>query len=141
MIGIVDVGAYVPHYRVSRAALGEAWRLEQAKALLIGERAVAGFDEDCITLAVEAVLHALATRDGSLIDALFFASTTAPFGEKSSAALIAAACDLSASRTIDVSSSLRASTSALALAFDALRAGSARQVVVAAADMRRGGGE
>lgn len=137
MIGIVDVGAYVPYYRVSRAAMGEAWRLEQAKALLIGERALASYDEDGVTLAVEATLHALATRDLSAIDALFFASTTPPFGEKSSAAVIAAACDLPASRTIDVSGSLRASTTALASALDAVRAGSARQVIVAAADMRR----
>ncbi len=137
MIGIVDFGTYIPHYRVSRAAIGEAWRLEQAKPLLLGERAVAGYDEDSLTMAVEAALHTLEGRHAAAVDALYFATTTPPFGEKSSAAIITAACDLPANRTLDVTGSLRAGTTALALAFDAVRAGSARQVLVAAADMRR----
>jgi 3-hydroxy-3-methylglutaryl CoA synthase len=136
-IGICDFGTYIPHYRVSRAAVGEAWHMEQAKALLLGERAVAGYDEDSLTMANEAVLHALEGRDGRTVDALYFASTTPPFGEKSSAAVIAAACDLPATRTADVCGSLRAGTSALSMAFDAIRGGSARQVAVAMADMRR----
>lgn len=137
MIGILDFGTYIPHYRVSRAAIGEAWKLEQAKPLLLGERSVAGYDEDSLTMATEAALHALAGRDGSQVDALYFASTTPPFGEKSSSAVIAAACDVPVSRTIDVAGSLRAGTTALGLALDAVRAGSARQVLVATADMRR----
>lgn len=136
-IGIFDYGTYIPHFRVSREAIGEAWHMEQAKPLLIGERAVAGYDEDSLTMATEAVLHALAGRDTKGVDALYFASTTPPFGEKSSAAVIAAACDLPVTRTADVCGSLRAGTSALSMAFDALKAGSARQVVVAMADMRR----
>ena len=136
-IGIVDFGTYIPHYRVSRAAIGEAWKLEQAKPLLIGERAVAGYDEDSLTMAVEAALQALEDHDGSQVEALYFASTTPPFGEKSSAAVIAAACDLDAGRTADVTGTLRAGTTALGLAFDALKAGSARRALVAAADMRR----
>ena len=136
-IGIVDFGTYIPHYRVARAAIGEAWKLEQAKPLLIGERAVAGYDEDSLTMAVEAALHALEGQEGSPVDALYFASTTPPFGEKSSAAVVAAACDLDAGRTVDVSSTLRAGTTALGLAFDALKAGTVRQALVTAADMRR----
>ena len=136
-IGIVDFGTYIPHYRVSRAAIGEAWKLEQARPLLIGERAVAGYDEDSLTMAVEAALHALEGQAGSQVDALYFASTTPPFGEKSSAAVIAAACDVDSGRTADVTGSLRAGTTALGLAFDALKAGAVRQALVAAADMRR----
>jgi 3-hydroxy-3-methylglutaryl CoA synthase len=137
MIGIIDFGTYIPHYRVSRAAIGEAWKLEQAKALLIGERAVAGFDEDCVTMATEAALHALAGRDGAQVDGLYFASTTAPFGEKSSAAVVAMACDVPAGRTADFGNSLRAGTTAVAQALDSLKAGSIQQALVAMADMRR----
>ncbi len=136
-IGIVDFGTYIPHYRVSRAEIGEAWRLEQAKSLLLGQRSVAGYDEDSLTMAVEAVHHALEGRAHQEVDTLIFASTTSPFAEKSSAAVIAAACDVPARRTLDISGSLRAGTTALGLAFDALKAGSARQAVVASADMRR----
>lgn len=136
-VGIIDFGNYIPHYRVSRQAFGEAWKLEQAKPLLLGERAVAGFDEDSLTMGVEAALHALDGRSHHAVDALYFASTTAPFGEKASAAVIAMACDVPAKRTADFGSSLRAGTTALALAFDTLQANSARQALVVAADMRR----
>jgi len=136
MIGIVDFGLYIPYHRLPREAIGEAWRMEQAKELLIGERAVAGFDEDTVTMAVEAVLEALGPRQEAGVDALFFASTTPPFGEKSSAAVVAAACDLPVRRSADVTGTLRAGTTALGLALDAVRAGSARRAVVAAADMR-----
>jgi 3-hydroxy-3-methylglutaryl CoA synthase len=88
-------------------------------------------------MGVEAALHALEGRSATGPDALYFASTTPPFGEKSSAAVIAAACDLAASRTIDIGGTLRAGTSALGLALDALRAGTIRQALVVSADMRR----
>lgn len=136
-VGIIDFGTYIPHYRVARAAIGEAWKMEQAKKLLVGERAVAGFDEDCVTMATEAALQALAGRDGTQVDALYFASTTAPFGEKSSAAVVAMACDVPVSRTADFGNSLRAGTTAVTQALDALKAGSVRQALVTAADMRR----
>lgn len=137
MLGITAVGTYIPYYRLSRKAIEEAWHLEQAESLLIGERSVAGYDEDSVTMAVEATLDATDARETNAIDVLFFASTTSPFGEKSSAALVAAATDITAHRTVDVAGSLRAGTSALALAFDAVRAGSAREAAVAAADLRR----
>ncbi|RMG98442.1 MAG: hydroxymethylglutaryl-CoA synthase family protein [Chloroflexi bacterium] len=136
-IGIVDFGMYIPHYRVSRAEIGEAWKLEQAKPLLIGERAVAGYDEDSLTMAVEAAWHALEGHDPAAVDGLLFASTTPPFAEKSSAAVIAAACDTAVSRTLDITTSLRAGTAALGLGLDMLRAHSAEQVLVTIADMRR----
>jgi len=41
-------------------------------------------------------------------------------------------------RTADIGTSLRAGTTALALAYDTVRAGSAGSVLVAAADMRLG---
>jgi hydroxymethylglutaryl-CoA synthase len=137
-IGILDFGTYIPHYRVSRAAMGAAWRLEQAMPLLIGERSVAGYDEDSMTMAAEAALHALTGQEGAPVDALYFTSTTPPFGEKAAAPVVAMACDLDVARALDVTDSLRAGTAALSLAFDALKAGTARQALVAAADMRRG---
>jgi len=134
--GILDFGLYIPYHRLSRQAIGEAWQMEQARALLVGERAVAGFDEDTITMAVEATLEALGPRANADVEALLFASTTPPFGEKSSAAVVAAVCHLPVRRSLDASGSLRASTSALGVALDLVRAGAVQRAVVAAADMR-----
>lgn len=137
MIGIQDFGSYLPYFRYERQAQGQAWDLKQAMPLLIGERTVACFDEDTATMAVEAVLNCLEGHNPAGVDALYFASTTAPFGEKSAAAIIALAADLPVQRVADFGASLRASTAALQAALDAVKAGSAKQVVVAAADMRQ----
>ena len=64
---------------------------------------------------------------------------TLPFAEKQGAALIARALDLPrAARTADFSGSLRAGTTALRAAADAVTAGSARRVLVVASDCRMG---
>ena len=88
--GIVAYGAYVPIYRLSRVEIAKVWGTRMAK----GEKAVANCDEDCITMAVEAGMDALKGVDPSTVDALYFASTTAPYREKKSAGVIAAALDL-----------------------------------------------
>ncbi len=137
MIGIVDFGSYLPFYRYARAEQGKAWDLRQAMPLLVGERAVANYDEDTVTMAVEAALNCLESHDAVAVDALYFASTTAPFLEKSAAATASVACDLHIARPGDFANSLRASTIALRAALDAVKAESALQVLVAASDMRQ----
>ncbi len=133
MIGIVSLGAYLPRYRLSGKTLAQVW----AGSARAGERAVANFDEDSLTMAVEAVFGALEGRDPARVDACYFASTTPPYAEKSSAALLATAADLRQEVAVaDLGGSLRAGTTALRLALDAVRAGSAREVLVAAADIR-----
>ena len=73
--------------------------------------------------------------------ALYFASTSSPYWQRSAASLIAAACDFPAeTRTADFGGSLRAGTSALHAAFDSLGAGSVSSAVVAAADVRDAAG-
>jgi 3-hydroxy-3-methylglutaryl CoA synthase len=104
-----------------------------------GERAVAYFDEDSVTMAVAAATDCLRGIDRNEVDGLFFASTTYPFKEKSGASLIAKALDLRRDvLATDVSSSVRAGTAALRAALDAVRAGSAHQVLVVASDCRIG---
>ncbi|MGW8181455.1 MAG: 3-oxoacyl-[acyl-carrier-protein] synthase III C-terminal domain-containing protein, partial [bacterium] len=100
---------------------------------------VANFDEDSLTMAVEAVINATKNVDRTKIDGLYYASTTPPFVEKQTAAFAAVAADLGKDEeifTVDCSDSLRAGTSALKMAVDAIKAGSAKNVVVAAADCR-----
>jgi hydroxymethylglutaryl-CoA synthase len=137
MAGIIDFGSYLPLYRYARAEQGKAWDLKQAMPMLSGERTVANYDEDTVTMAVEAVLNCLEGHDRTMIDALYFASTTAPFAEKSAAATVAISSDLHVARAGDFANSLRASAIALCAAFDAVKAESARQILVTAADLRQ----
>jgi len=133
MIGILSVGGYVPRYRLTGKALGAVW----GGAGGGGERAVANYDEDSLTLAVEAALNALHGHDPHVIRACFFASTSAPYAEKSNAAILATVADMPAhALTADLGGSLRAGTTALRLAFDMVKAGSTGQALVAAADVR-----
>ena len=117
MIGIVSVGAYIPRYRLGGKTLQAVWGSGGS-----GERAVANYDEDSLTMAVEASLDALAGRDASTVGACFLASTTAPYLEKSSATLLATATDLGPEvLTADLGGSLRCGTTALRLALDMVR--------------------
>ncbi|HUT68913.1 MAG TPA: hypothetical protein VMW86_10265, partial [Dehalococcoidales bacterium] len=134
MVGITSIGVYLPVYRLNRDEIARMW----VGRSLSGARAVAGYDEDTVTMAVAATLDCLA-RGGDRAEGLSLATTTAPYKEKQSAAIIAAAADLADEcHTADFTNSLRASTIALKSAIDAVKAGSARNVIVTAADCRLG---
>lgn len=128
MAGITAYGAYVPLWRLGRETKG--WGLP-------AEKAVASFDEDSITMAIAAAIDCLKGLDRGKIDGLYFASTSSPYIEKQAANTIATAADLRPDAfTADFSHSLRAGTIALRAAIDAIKAGSAQQLLVAAADLR-----
>ena len=81
---------------------------------LKGERAVASFDEDSLTMAVAAATNCLDGVDRQTIDGLFFASTTSPYKEKLASSIIAAALDLPKDiSTADFTNSLRSGTMAM----------------------------
>jgi len=133
MAGIVAYGSYVPRYRLAREVIAREW----GQASQGGEKAVAGHDEDSLTLAVNAALHAL-PDGGAALDAVYFASTTPPYREKQSATTVAAVLEAGPTvRTADFTDSLRAGTSALRAALDAVQAGAAR-ALVCAGDCRMG---
>ena len=128
MVGIVSYGAYVPLWRVNLAEVGKGR----------GEKAVANFDEDSITMAVAAGIDCLSSCGRGEVEGLYFASTTAPYVEKQSATIIATAVDLPTQVvTADLTDSLKAGTTALRMAVDTVAAGSARQVMVTASDLRK----
>src|SRR3989442_4182221 len=101
------------------------------------EKAVAGWDEDSVTMAVAAAVDCLHGIDRRNVDAVFFASTSYPFQEKQGAAIIAKALDLRRDvRTADVGGSLRAGTNALRAPLDSVAAGSVPQVLLLARGTR-----
>jgi 3-hydroxy-3-methylglutaryl CoA synthase len=135
MAKIASFGAYIPLFRLAREKMAEAWGIPAAP----GERAVANADEDSLTMAMAAGADCLAGIDPSTIDGLYFATTTAPYEEKQCAGIIAAALDMRTEiNTADFTGSLRAATTALRAAADAVDSGSARSILVVAADCRLG---
>jgi len=135
MIGITSYSVYVPRHRMRRETIAAAWGGPAAP----GSKAVMNFDEDSLTMAQSAAWP-LAQSGGA--EALSFASTTSPYWQRSAASLIAAASDLPAqTATADFGGSLRAGTTALRAALDAVVAGSVRTALVTAADCRDGAPE
>jgi len=133
MVGITSFGAYIPIYRLSRDMIANSW----GRGSLKGERSVANNDEDSVTMAVEAGSDCLKGLDRNKVDGLFFATSNAPYKEKLSAGLIATVLDLPKEViTADYANSLRAGTAALRGAVDTVKAGSAKNVLVTAADCR-----
>ncbi len=131
-IGIVSFGAYIPPTRLSFASLAGRPAEEGGP-----EKAVAWNDEDSVTMGVTAAVNCLRGFDRAGVDGLMFASTTYAFREKQASALVAKALDLRRDvLTADHSGSLRAGTTALRAAVDAVTAGSARSVLVIASDCR-----
>jgi 3-hydroxy-3-methylglutaryl CoA synthase/uncharacterized OB-fold protein len=120
--GIVRYGAYVPFFRLARAGFGAGK----------GERAVASYDEDALSMAVEAGREAL--RGAPEVQGLLFASTSPPYAEKLNASTLHAALDLApAVSAADLAGSTRAGLAGLLLALDIARAG--RSTLVCASDV------
>ncbi len=88
-------------------------------------------------MAVEAIRDTGTETWGGDIQGLYFASTTAPYNEKSHATIVARACNLPETVfTVDVASSLRAGTGAVRMAFDAAAAHPGKVGLVVASDCR-----
>jgi 3-hydroxy-3-methylglutaryl CoA synthase len=139
MYGVTAFGAYIPRLRLQRSAIASAhvWMNPNAKAGAKGERSMANWDEDCVTMAVEAARDCLGTRDRQAISALYLASTTLPFQDRQCSGLVAAALNLPETlAAFDLASTQRAGTSALAQGLAAVKAGAADQILVTAADTR-----
>lgn len=126
MAGITRYGSYVPFFRLERAAIGPAAGR--------GERAVASYDEDAVSMAVEAAREVVAASGAGDLDTLIFATTSAPYAEKSNAATLLAALDLPGSiRTLELGATTRTGLGALSLAADLADAG--RTALVALSDV------
>jgi 3-hydroxy-3-methylglutaryl CoA synthase len=133
--GILAFGAYIPRRRLQRAAIHAAnkWFAPGLGGLAKGERAIANWDEDAITMAVEAARDCLTGFDRALVQGVTLASTTLPFADRLNAGVVKEALNLAdETAASDATGSLRAGTSALIQALDG-----SRTRIIAAADLRK----
>lgn len=141
MVGIRSYGGYVPRYRLNKMVIfGAMGWLNPANIMNAqGEKAVANFDEDSVTMGAAAAMDCVTGFDRSEIEGIYFATTTASYRERLMANLISGALATSESvRTADFGGGLKAGTTALLAALDAAAGGSANNIVVTAADCRLG---
>jgi len=122
---------------MQRAVIAAAhkWMAPSLRSLGKGQRAFCNWDEDSVTMAVEAARDVLGTEHGSKIEAFCLASTTMPFADLQNSAIVAGALGLPIDvRTMDLGFSQRAGTSGL---LAALRSAEGTTLLVAS-DRPRG---
>lgn len=99
--GLVGYGAYLPRYRLAGAGIG----------LRRGDRVIAGFDEDSTTMAVAAAAEIPGARAAN---ALYFATSTPAYADKTNATAVHAALGLAAdSLAVDFAGSGRSGFAAI----------------------------
>ena len=135
VLGISGYGVAIPRLRIKREDYAKAWGSFSAAG--VNEKAVAGFDEDMLTLATKVSTRALESvpLTPGKITRFAFASTTPPYTEKLLSGTILAGLGASSEMyTSDHTSSTRAGTEALLAGFEHLAANPGGYALVAAAD-------
>ena len=89
-VGIVGYGSYVPRYRLPGREISRIWTNGRAAAP-VQEKAVAGIDEDVITMSIEAARNAIACAeiDAEDIRAVWVGSESHPYAVKPSSTIVA----------------------------------------------------
>ena len=130
--GIVGIAGYVPFRRLQRAEVAKVFGGGGGK----GARSVASHDEDTTTMGVEAARRALRTAPGAHPAAIWFATATPAYLDKTNATTIHAALRQPAEvAAFDFGGALRSGPGAVRSALEATGSGTTLVVV---ADLRDG---
>ena len=88
-VGILGYGAYIPRYRLPGAEIARIWAAGGAAP--VKEKAVAGLDEDVVTMSVEAARNAIACAeiDPQEIRAVWVGSESHPYAVKPTSTIVA----------------------------------------------------
>ncbi len=130
MRGIIGAAAYLPHWRLQRSAISDVLGGSPGR----GTRTVASYDEDSLTMAVEAGRRVLSSSNARP-SALWFATTSPTYVEKTNATVGHAALRLDADvLAADAGAGLRGTAAALRSAL----CSTDPSVLVIAGDLRTG---
>ncbi len=139
-VGITGFGGYVPRLRLSRKAIAQAnsWFNPGIAGQAKGERSMANWDEDSITMSVEAARDCMVGQDPNAIDGIFAASTSFPFQDRQNAGIIATALSLDEMiHSADITSCQKAGLTALLNGVQAVGSGAQSNALVVAGEKRK----
>lgn len=138
MVGITSYGAYIPWYRLNQKAITGAVGF-MGNSAAPGEKAVANWNEDSITMAVAAGMDCLKGMERKNVDGLYFATTSQPYLSRQNSTIVSTALDLPAEiATADFVACTKSGTGALLSALAAVTGQELHNVLVTAADCRTG---
>ncbi len=132
-LGIHAFGAYIPALRISRQEMAafHSW-MNPTLVSAQSERSAANWDEDTVTMAVEASRNCLTGVDRESITGIYLGTTTAPYADRLNSGIVASTLRLPDSAlAVDATGSQRAGTTALRLGLDAVAARGGRSLCLA----------
>lgn len=144
MTGILAFGAYVPRMRLQRSAVAAAhkWFNPGLRAFSKGERSIANWDEDVVTMAVEASRDCLIGFDRAIVQTVILGSTSAPNADRQNAGIVKEALNLPDDvGSLETSGGMRAGTSALLQMLKAAEAGQTALCIASEKPRSRPGSE
>lgn len=143
-VGIVGYGAYIPKYRIKVEDIASVWGDDPdriKKGLNVFEKSVPAFDEDTVTISVEAANNAVkyARIKPSDIGAIYVGSESHPYAVKPTATIVADAIlatpDLMAA---DLEFACKAGTAAIQICMGLVKAGYIKYGLAIGADTSQG---
>ena len=139
-VGIVGYGSYIPRYRLPGAEIARIWTGGEAQSP-VREKAVAGVDEDVITMAIEAARNAIvcAEIDPRHIRAVWVGSESHPYAVKPSSTIVAESIGASSDvLAADWEFACKAGTEAVQAALGLVGSGMAQYILSIGMDTAQG---
>jgi len=139
-VGIVGYGAYIPQYRLPAREIARVWA-GGVGGLPIKEKAVAGLDEDVVTMSIEAARNALARAeiDPTEIRAVWVGSESHPYAVKPTSTIVAESIGATPhTQAADWEFACKAGTEALQAAIGFVGSGMAHYALAIGMDIAQG---
>ncbi len=142
MAGITGYGFYVPIWRIMSKDIAKVWGSDEERLKrLVGEKAVAGIDEDSVTMAVEASRQALIMSgiDPEKISAVYMGSESHPYVVKASSSIVAEAIGATPEMTAaDLEFACKAGTAGMQMLMGMVESGRIETGLAIGADTAQG---
>ncbi|PKO22491.1 MAG: hydroxymethylglutaryl-CoA synthase [Chloroflexi bacterium HGW-Chloroflexi-1] len=139
-VGIVGYGAYVPRYRLPASEVTRIWN-DGAGGAPVKEKAVAGLDEDTVTMSIEAARNALdrARIDPQEIRAVWVGSESHPYAVKPTSTIVAEAIGATPNvQAADLEFACKAGSEAIVAGIGIVGSGMGRYVLAIGMDTAQG---
>ena len=139
-VGIVGYGAYIPRYRLPGREISRIWTGGLA-GTPVREKAVAGVDEDVVTMAIEAARNAIASAgiDPLQIRAVWVGSESHPYAVKPTSTIVAESIGTSANiQAADWEFACKAGTEAVQASIGFVGSGMTRYMLSIGMDTAQG---
>jgi hydroxymethylglutaryl-CoA synthase len=139
-VGITGYGAYIPRYRLPAREVARIWH-GGTSGLPVKEKAVAGLDEDVVTMSIEAARNALSRAgiEPSTIRAVWVGSESHPYAVKPTATLVAEAIGATPyTQAADWEFACKAGTEAFQAAIGFVGSGMAEHALAIGMDIAQG---